>query len=58
MLALGVFGVSSQAAVGYAVLFHASQFVPVTVIGWISLLREHVTSATPPTLGRVGPRGR
>ena len=30
-------------ALGYAVLYHASQFVAITLIGWLFLLREHVS---------------
>ncbi|MBI2159422.1 MAG: flippase-like domain-containing protein [Candidatus Rokubacteria bacterium] len=53
-LALGLFGVSQSAAVGYALLFHAAQIVPITLIGWVYLLREHMslgeaTHARPPT---------
>ena len=43
MLALSLFGVSQAPAVGYALLYHASQFVPITLLGWLFLLREHVT---------------
>ena len=32
-----------ETAVGYALLFHAAQIVPVTLVGWLFLLREHVT---------------
>jgi uncharacterized protein (TIRG00374 family) len=42
-LALGVFGVSAAEALGCALVLHAVQFVPVTVVGWIALLREHVS---------------
>jgi glycosyltransferase 2 family protein len=42
-LAVGLFGVPQTAAVGYAILFHASQFIPVTVVGWIALLREQLS---------------
>jgi uncharacterized protein (TIRG00374 family) len=41
--ALAIFGVAQATAVGYALLFHASQFVPVTLLGWVFLLREHLT---------------
>ena len=52
-LAVGIFGVSQSAAVGYALVFHAAQIVPVTLIGWLYLLREHMslgeaTHARPP----------
>jgi glycosyltransferase 2 family protein len=43
VLALEVFGVPRAAALGYAILFHASQFIPVTLVGWIFLLREHLS---------------
>jgi len=41
--AVGLFGVSQSAAVGYALLLHASQILPVTLLGWFYLLREHVS---------------
>jgi glycosyltransferase 2 family protein len=41
--AVGVFGVPETAALGFAIAFHASQFVPVTLVGWLYLLREHVS---------------
>lgn len=44
-LALGIFGVSPAAAVGYALLLHASQFVPITLVGWAALLREQLSLA-------------
>ncbi len=52
-LALGLFGVSQSASVGYALLFHAAQIVPITLIGWLYLLREQMrlgeaTHARPP----------
>lgn len=42
-VALGILGVARAEAVGYAIILHAVQFVPVTLIGWLFLLREHVT---------------
>jgi uncharacterized protein (TIRG00374 family) len=45
VLALGVFGAPDTKAVGYALLFHASQVLPVTLVGWLFLLREHVSLA-------------
>ncbi len=41
--ALALFGVSDAAGVGYALLFHASQILPVTLIGWLYLLRENMS---------------
>ena len=43
VLAVGLFGVPQSAAVGYALLFHASQILPVTLLGWLYLVREHVS---------------
>jgi len=43
MLATRMFGVGEAEGLGYAIIFHASQFIPVTVIGWVYLLREHMT---------------
>lgn len=43
VLALSMFDVNPSTAVGYALLYHASQFVPVTLIGWLFLVREHLT---------------
>lgn len=42
-LAVGIFGVPPAAALGYALIFHAAQIVPVTLLGWLYLLREHVS---------------
>jgi hypothetical protein len=42
-LALGVFGAPSSVAVAYALLFHAASLVPVTIVGWLYLIREHVS---------------
>lgn len=41
--AVAMFGVAGAAGLGFALVFHASQFVPVTLVGWIFLLREHVS---------------
>jgi uncharacterized membrane protein YbhN (UPF0104 family) len=43
VLALSLFGVEQSTALGYALLYHASQFVPVTLFGWLFLVREHVS---------------
>jgi uncharacterized protein (TIRG00374 family) len=52
VLAVGLFGVAPAPALGYALLFHVSQIVPITVIGWLYLLREQVSlgeaAARPP----------
>ncbi len=48
--ALAIFGIAQTTAVGYALLFHASQFVPVTLLGWVFLLREHLTLGEARTL--------
>jgi uncharacterized protein (TIRG00374 family) len=44
-LALEVFGVPRESATAYAILFHATQILPITVVGWIFLLREHMSLA-------------
>jgi uncharacterized protein (TIRG00374 family) len=41
--ALEVFGVPRSTALAYALLFHASTIVPITLVGWLFLLREHVS---------------
>ncbi len=45
VLALAIFGVDRPAAVGYALLFHAAHYVPITLAGWLFLLREQVSLA-------------
>lgn len=42
VLALGMFDVPREPALGFAIVFHASQVIPVTLAGWLFLLREHV----------------
>ena len=44
-IALSIFSVPTTAAFGFALLLHAAQIVPITVVGWIYLLREHLTLA-------------
>jgi uncharacterized protein (TIRG00374 family) len=44
-VALGILGVTRAEAVGYAIILHAVQFVPITLLGWLFLLREHVSLA-------------
>ena len=41
--ALEVFGVSRSAALAFALLYHASVIVPTTLVGWLFLLREHIS---------------
>jgi uncharacterized protein (TIRG00374 family) len=45
VLALAVFDVARPAAVGYAIVFHATQIISITVVGWLFLLREHLSLA-------------
>ena len=52
--AVDLFGTSASAAVAFAIVFHASQFVPVTLLGWLYLVREgmslgEATHARPPS---------
>jgi hypothetical protein len=42
-LALEIFGVAPSAAVAYALIYHASAMLPITLVGWLYLLREHVS---------------
>jgi uncharacterized protein (TIRG00374 family) len=42
-LALEIFGVASSTALAYALIYHASAVVPITLLGWLYLLREHVS---------------
>jgi uncharacterized protein (TIRG00374 family) len=41
--ALEVFGVPRSPALAYALLYHATAVVPLTIVGWLFLLREHVS---------------
>ena len=41
--ALEVFGVPRSAALAFALLYHASAIVPITLLGWLFLLREYVS---------------
>jgi glycosyltransferase 2 family protein len=50
ILALAMFDVPQAPAVGYAVVLHACGFVPITLAGYILLMREHVS------LGEAGRR--
>jgi hypothetical protein len=58
--AVEMFGMSASAAVAFAIVFHTSQFVPVTLIGWLYLIREGVSlgeaaRARPPETDDVRP---
>ena len=41
--ALAIFGVSREVGLAYALLYHATALVPITVVGWIYLLREELS---------------
>ena len=41
--ALEVFGVPRSTALAYALIYHASAIVPITLAGWLYLLREQVS---------------
>lgn len=43
--AVAIFGAPPSAVVGFALILHASQTVPITVIGWIYLIRERLSLA-------------
>jgi uncharacterized membrane protein YbhN (UPF0104 family) len=40
--ALALFGVDEGHAFGFSLIFQFSQFLPITLIGWFLLLREHM----------------
>ena len=42
-LALEVFGVAPSAAVAYALIYHASAALPITLVGWLYLMREQLS---------------
>ncbi len=44
-IALAIFAVPTTTAFAYALLFHATQLLSVTAVGWIYLLREQLTLA-------------
>ncbi len=41
--ALALFSVDSQTAFGYSLLHHLAQYIPVTLFGWILLLKEQMS---------------
>jgi len=41
--ALALFSVDQQTAFGYSLLHHLSQFIPVTLFGWILLVKEQMS---------------
>jgi hypothetical protein len=43
VLALALFGVPRSEALSFSFLFHASQFVPITLIGWVLLITEQIS---------------
>jgi len=43
VFALGMFGVAGPEAFGYALLYHACGFIPITLAGWICLVREQMS---------------
>jgi uncharacterized membrane protein YbhN (UPF0104 family) len=42
-LALEIFGVAPSVAVAYALIYHASAVIPITLVGWAYLLREQMS---------------
>ena len=41
--AVEIFGVDPAPALGFALVFHVSQLVPVTIVGWLYFLREPIS---------------
>ena len=60
VMAVQIFGVPDTTAFAYAIVFHASQFLPVTAVGWIYLLREQMTlgEAAHVSAGETAPPSR
>lgn len=42
VLGLGLFGVSKASALAFSVIYHATQFLPVTILGFFFLWRNHI----------------
>jgi uncharacterized protein (TIRG00374 family) len=55
VLALDLFGVARSDALSVSILLHAAQFVPVTLLGLILLLVEHVSLAEATRAAQVAP---
>ena len=43
VLATRIFGVPETDGFGFGIVYHASGFIPVTLVGWIYLMREQMT---------------
>ena len=41
--AVELFGIGASAGVAFALVFHVTQFIPVTLVGWLYLMREGLT---------------
>jgi uncharacterized membrane protein YbhN (UPF0104 family) len=41
--ALALFAVDEQQAFGFSVLHHMAQYIPITLFGWILLVREQMS---------------
>ncbi|MFQ5903633.1 MAG: lysylphosphatidylglycerol synthase transmembrane domain-containing protein [Candidatus Binatia bacterium] len=52
--ALALFAVDESEAFGFSLVFHVSQFVPLTLFGWLLLLREQMALSDLATLKRPG----
>jgi hypothetical protein len=53
VLALSFFGIGKADALGFSLLLHASQFVPVTLWGLLLLVVEHVSLTEATRTGAV-----
>jgi len=40
--ALALFGISKTTALGFSVVYHLSQYVPTTLLGFVYLARDHI----------------
>jgi uncharacterized protein (TIRG00374 family) len=43
VLATRIFGVTETDGFGFGIVYHASAFIPVTLVGWVYLVREQIT---------------
>lgn len=55
--ALALFAVDEARAFGFSLIFHLSQFVPITLIGWLLLLREEMVLSDLTTIKKLGKKG-
>jgi uncharacterized protein (TIRG00374 family) len=55
VLATRIFGVPETDGFGFGIVYHASGFIPVTLLGWIYLMREQMTLGDAAHVRPAGP---